>query len=773
MTSRELRVASRESEEPSVGGSHSLLATRDSRLDRLLRPESVAVVGASPNPSFVSGILKNVLRYGYEGSVVAVNPRYDQILEAPCYPSLLEVPHPVDLVVVGVAHRLIPSVLDQAEQKGVAALCIVSSGFSEMGGEEGARRQAELGAWAERTGIVVNGPNCLGLMNAPIGMVALPSTFEELIAGEVGAILQSGMMAPSVLVPLLTRGIGLTIGVTTGNEADLEAADYIRYCAEDEQTRVIACYTEQIKTPGRFIAACELAAERQKPIVMLKIGRSEASRRVALAHTGSLVGSDDVIDAVLRKLGVSRVYSVDELLEAVAVFHTRKLARGGGVALISVSGGAASLVTDLAPDCGITLPALPEETERKLRQIVPEYGSVGNPLDITGQGVFETEILREAFDALAEAGNLDVIVYGRGFPSRLDRQTPVGQIVEAAVANHPEIVFLVMSLVGGHLHPSQNPDIPVVDPIDRLDGVPFLQGGEYGLKAVAALVRYAAFQRERARAEPNPPGPPSLKGRGERAHPLPFREGGREQVRFAGVRLTAAAQQARALVHAAGGRPMTERESKQVLALYGIRTTRERLATSADEALAAAGEIGYPVALKAESADLLHKTEAGALLLDVRDAEALADGFERVLANARGAAPKAELRGVLVQEMAQPGVEVILGMSQDAQFGPVMACGLGGVFVETLEDVQLLLPRVSATEARSALERLRAYPVLLGTRGKPGADLDALVDTMLRFSELCLDLGDLVREIDVNPLVVGPRVQGVCAVDCLIVPNGD
>ena len=721
-------------------------------LDSLFRPQSVAVVGASPNPSFVSMILKNLQRYSYEGVVSAVNPKYDEVLGAPCYPTVVDVPGPLDLVIVGVAHRLIPGVLEQCERKGVGALTIVSSGFSETGVEDGARRQSELAAWAERTGIPVCGPNCLGLMNALIGMVALPTVFEPLVPGHVGAILQSGMMAPSVLAPLLARNIGLTIAVSTGNEAVLEAADYIRFCVEDPETRVIACFTEQFKTPARFVEACELAAERQKPIVMLKIGRSETARRAALAHTGSLVGSDAVVDAVLRKLGVTRVHSVDELHEAVAVFHTRKLPRGGGIAPISVSGGAGGLLADLAADAGLSFPLLPDETARRLRAVVPEYGSVGNPLDITGQGVFRTEIADGALGLLAEAGNIDVVVWARGFPSRLDRQSPVGQALERAVARYPDVLFLVMALVGGHFQPSQSPDVPIADPIDHLDGVPFLQGSQYSLQAIAALIRYAEFQQRRSGVTP-----PPRRG-GSRTAPTASERGSRRE-------------QARALVRAAGSCPLTERESKAVLRLYGIPTTREALAANAEDALAAAHEIGYPVALKVESPDLLHKSEAGALLLDLRDDGALLRGFESVLANVRQTAPSAEVHGVLVQEMVDAGPEVIVGMSRDPQFGTVLACGLGGLFVETLNDTQLLLPPLTAPEAREALARLRGYPILLGTRGAGPADLDALVDTLLRFSDLCLDLGDLVTEIDVNPLVVGEAGRGACAVDALIVPT--
>ncbi len=692
------------------------------RMDALLRPRSVIVVGASPNPSFVSAALKNLLRYGYSGQVAAVNPKYDHIDTAACYPSLADVPFDVDLLVVGVAARLVPDLLRQAEEKRVGALEIITSGYAETG-PDGARRQAELSAWAARTGIVVGGPNCLGLLHAPSGMVALPTTFAELTPGTVGVVLQSGMMAPTVLVPLLARGIGITFAATSGNEADVEAADYIHYLAEDDETRVIGVFAEQIKTPARFVEACHVAADRRKPIVMLKIGRSDAARRAALAHTGSMVGSDDVIDAVLRKLGVSRVDSVDEMLEQLAVFHSPRLPRGSGVATIIVSGGAAGLLSDLAAQCGVSFPALPEATASALREVVPEFGNVGNPLDVTGQAVFQTEILERSLDLLGEAPNVDVIVYGRGFPSRLDAAMPVGRILASAIERHPDKVFLTMSLVGGHFHPSPVADAVPAEPITRLGDTPFLQGSEYGLKAIAALIRYADFLRSRtplARAD------------------------------------SVAAPEPRG--------PVTEREAKQILAHYGIPTTRERLATSAAEAVAAAAEIGYPVALKVESPTLLHKTEAGAVLLNIADAAAVERGCVQL---SQLNVPDA--RGILVQEMVPSGTEVILGMTRDPQFGPVIAVGLGGIFVELLQDVQLLIPPVSSADAQRALQQVRGVGVLHGARGRPRGDVRALLEAIVRFSTLCLDYQDAVDEIDINPLIVLP--DGVKAVDCLIVPT--
>jgi len=712
------------------------------RFDRLIRPRSVAVIGASPNASFVTQILTSLFRYGFPGRISAVNPKYDRVLDAPCYPSLTDVPGDVDLVIVGIAHRLVPSVLEECEQRGVGGVCIVTSGFSEIGGEAGAERQGELAAWAARTGIPVIGPNCLGFLNAHAKLAALPPYWDTLIPGAVGAVLQSGMMAPATLLPLLGRGIGVSTAVTVGNEAVVDAADVIRHLAEDDETRVIACFTEQIKDPGKFAAACEVAAARQVPIVMLKIGRSEGARRAARAHTGSLVGSDAVQDVLLKRLGVTRVAGLNELHEAVAIFHARTLPRGRGVAAISVSGGIGGLLSDQAATLDVDFPPLPDDTARALAEVVPEYGSVGNPLDVTGQGVFEADILSRSLDLLAEAPNVDVVVHARGWPAKLDRTLTVGRCLVEAAERHPNVLFLVLAMAGGRLDDGPYSYQPAKEPLDRLDGVPFLQGSNDGLAAIRALIDYAEFQRRREDRRPSA-------------------RRGSESV----------GERARDLVRAAGGRALTEREGKAVLALYGIPTTRETLAATVEDAVTAANEIGYPVALKIESPDLLHKTDAGALLLDVPDDAGVTTGFARVMASARNAAPHAEIRGVLVQAMAPRGTEIILGMSQDAQLGPVVACGLGGIFVEVLKDVQLLLPPVNTTDARDAVDRLQAAPLLRGVRGRPPADVDALVDALVRFSELCTDLLDVAEEIDVNPLLVFDEGHGVMAVDCLIVPQ--
>jgi acetyltransferase len=716
-------------------------------LDRLLKPASVAVVGASPNPSFVSGIFRNVVKY-FPGSAYPVNPNYADVAGRRCYPSLRDLPEPVDHVVVGVPGRLLPRVMADCEANRAGALNVISSGFAEQAGDEGLRRQGELRAWAERTGIRIVGPNCLGLISTPGKLWALPGWYDRVQPGALAVVLQSGQMASSIATPLADRGIGFSYIVTSGNEADLEAADFVDYFLDDPETRVIGLYVEQLRTPSRLIAVAERAAELGKPLVALKIGRSDAARRAARAHTGSLVGSDRVVEALLRQHGITRVWSVDEMIEALAIFHAPRLPRGDGVAAIFVSGGAVGMAHDLAEPAGVRFAPLDEPTAARLAQVVPEYGSVGNPLDITGQGVFDAPILEGAVAALAEAPGVDTILYGRGFPARLDRQATLGRVMSEAVEKYPDRLFVLFSLVGGELHPWPAPDTPLEEPMAELGGVPFLQGTEYTLRAVAALNRYAAFQRDRAARGGARPG---------RVTPAETRERARAMVE--------------AVLGAAGGAPatLTERQGKALLALYGIPVTREAPATDVPAAVAAAGEVGYPVVLKVESPDIAHKSEAGAIRLGLDGPEAVARAFDEVVASARAHAPGAEIRGVLVQESVRGGVETLLGMTVDPEWGPCVVFGLGGVLVELLDDLSLRLPPIGERDGRAMVDGLRGRKLLDGVRGATAVDVPAAVEAIRRFGDMALDLADLVEEIDVNPFVLLP--EGGRALDCLIVPR--
>jgi acetyltransferase len=714
-------------------------------MDRLLKPKSVAVIGASPNPSFVSGIFRNVIGTGFKGNAYPVNPNYREVAERVCYPSLRDLPEPVDHVVVGIPGRLLPRVMADAEASKAKTLNIVSSGFAESAGEEGWQRQLELRAWARKTGIRVVGPNCLGLFSTAQRLNALPGWYDLVGPGKVAIVLQSGQMASSIATPLASRGIGFAHIVSTGNEVDFDAADFIRYFVEDPDVGVIGAYVEQFRTPEKLRAAAALAAERGKPIVVLKVGRSDGARQAARAHTGALVGSDRAIDALFRQSGIHRVHSVDEMFEALAIFHAPKLPKGDGIGAIFVSGGAVGLSCDMAGETGVRFPALAEATMDRLRACIPEYGTAGNPLDITGQGVFDAPIFEGSLAALAEDPAIDTIVYGRGFPSRLDRKAIVGRLLSEAVEKYPDKLFLIFSLVGGTFHAQPAPTPPLEEPMSELGGVPFLQGTDLTYKALAGLQRYAAFQRQRAAAKSVP------------------------RVTPAGTRA-----KARALltgIFARGVSALTEREGKQLLQLYGIPVTREALATSAEGAVAVAERLGFPVVMKIESPDIAHKTEAKAVRVGVKTPEATRQAYGEILANARAYAPGAELRGVIVQEMVRDGVQTIVGMARDPELGPSIAFGLGGVLVELLDDVSLRLPPFDRFEARAMVDGLRGRKLLDGLRGAPPVDVEAAVDAIVRLADMAGDVGDLVGEVDVNPLVLLPK--GAIALDCLVVKRDD
>lgn len=709
----------------------------------LLHPRRIAIVGASPNPGFANAIQRRIVECGYDGEIIPVNPNYKEVMGLATFPTLEAIPGGADLAIVVVPSSLVLNVLDACERVGVGAVDIITSGFAEKQEDAtGPDRQRAINDFARRTGIRVVGPNCLGNISVSNKMVASSGSYPPLRQGPISLALQSGLIAYSLVIPPQDREIGFNYVVTLGNEADLDLVDILRFYVDDDETRVIGCFVEQFRRPAEFLEVAKEAADRGKPIVMLKVGRSEKAQRAALAHTGSIVGSDGISDAVFRQYGVTRVSTLEEMIETLAIFHSRRLPKLRGVSIGVSSGGTAGLIADMADDLGVDFPALAPQTAERIEAVIPVYGTVGNPLDWTGQAGRMEGVLEECFHALADDPNIGTVIYAQAYPTVIDLSQAAGKVLRTLPERYPDKLFLVMSSVPGEFK-FRAFDVDPVEPAKVLDGIPFLQGAENGLRAIRSLLHYAEFQQA-------------------------WSEGEKGSVAESPV-----AEQARTLVRAAAGLPLVEREAKAVLALYDIPVTRERLATTPEEAVAAAQAIGYPVVLKIESPTILHKTDAGGVLLDIGDDDDVRDGFARIMSSARAYDPQAEILGVLVQEQIAPGHELILGMTQDANFGPAIAVGLGGIFVETLKDVALGVPPLREWDARGMLARLRAAPILegRGSRGRGAADLDALVQILLRFSQLCLDLRDDVSEIDINPLVVFNQGQGARVVDCLIVPK--
>ena len=607
-------------------------------MNAIFHPKRIAIVGASQRPGFANSIQRLILKGGYEGEVFGVNPRYDEVMGCPCYPTIDAIPGGADKAIVVVPSQHVMGVLDQAEKAGVKAVNIITSGFGEQSDDDAHERQNQIRDFARRTGIRIVGPNCLGIISTPAKMIAKSGPYDHVNRGPVGIVFQSGLLAYSAVIPPTDRGFGYSYIVTTGNEADLDATDFMRYYIEDDETRVLGCFIEQFRDADKLREVADLAANAGKPLVVLKIGRSEGGQRAARAHTGSLVGSDDVIDTVMRQLGIIRVY-------------------------------------------------------------------------------------------------------GQAYPNKVDLDSPVGKVMKAIPEKYPDKMFLILSLVTGKVQEGYRADQPPVEPVMEWDGVPFLQGTENGLRAIRHMNRYAEFLRGRTTTTDEQRGPSPV------------------------------AERAVAIVRAANGRPLVEREAKQLLSLYDIPVTQERLVTSADDAVAAAESIGYPVVLKIESPDIAHKTEAGGVLLNLADEQGVRHGYDQIVANAKAYNADADIRGVLVQQMVSGGKELILGMTQDPTFGPAIAVGLGGIFVEILKDVQLGIPPLTEGMSREMISRLRGKAILEGARGEAASDVSAVVNVLGCFSQLCLDLRDEVAEIDINPLLVFEDGNGACVVDCLIVPT--
>lgn len=713
-------------------------ARRD-RLDALLRPRAVAVVGASERLGNGRNAVENLIAVGYPGAVYPINPRYREVLGRRCYPSLDDLPETPDAVYVAVGAAAAVEAVRDAGARGIAAAVVHAGGFAESG-EAGAALQAALVAAAEEFGMAVCGPNCLGLVNVHdrtmLYGASMPRALEP---GGIGAVFQSG----STLLALMNAGRDLRFShlISSGNEAVLDATDYFDVLIDDPDTRVVIGFIDGFRQPQRLLAVAARAAAAGKPIVLLKPGRSEAGRKAALAHTGALAGSDQVLEAVFRRHGIVRAHDLDELAEMATLFSSsRRPAGRGGLVVTAVSGGEMAVVLDAAADEGLTLPPLSDAVTTRLRAALPPHVAVANPLDVTATGLYEPDLYRDALVTLASDPGCAVLAVSQDMPGAMGdvqaeryRRAARAFVAAAAQVDKPVVVF---SNLSGDTDPQ-------VRAILAAGGVPFLLGTRESLKAIARFLRFARppADPEAAAAAVGPP-----------------------------VRLDpAAVAAARSLLRRAPG-PLSEQDSKAVLARCGVRVPGEIVATSAAEAAAAVDRLGGPVVMKIASADIPHKTEAGGVRLGITSPAQAAAAFAEIVASARTHAPAARIDGVAVQEQVTGGVEMIVGCSRDPQFGPVILLGLGGILVEVLKDSVLALAPVGRAEAAAMVRSLRGRAVLDGPRGRPRADVPALIDTLVTVSHLAAALGDDLDALDVNPLLVLPEGRGVVAADALLVP---
>jgi acetate---CoA ligase (ADP-forming) len=707
-------------------------------LTPLMNPRSVAIVGASQRGTSPlnreprgNRVIRNLKNFGYPGKIVAVNPKYTEVMDCPCYPDLASIPEPVDCVVLAVPNRHVPDLIDSAADAGVRAAVVFSAGFAETGGE-GKERQARLERLSLERGLLICGPNCYGVLNvfgkAPLFASTIPQGF---LTGPVALVSQSGGLSTTIANALmLNRHVGLSHIVSCGNQAGATVEEYFNYFVEDENTRVVAAFVEGFKQPHKLLEVARKAAARSKPLIILKGGRSEVSQRAAATHSGSLAGAAEVIDAVFRQTGIVSVRSLNELMDAVSVFSCDGFVKhykgGRRIGVLSGSGGECTLVSDAASSAGLEVPELTEKTKSQLQEAVADFGNMNNPLDGTGAMYDDEKIFPRLLQGLIDDANIDVVTINLEAndprPKELKSGNRFAAAIEKAAAASPKPIACFSSIVGGPVDPE------ILLPL-RQAGVPLMEGAECATTTIRNLAEYFEFQKGRV-AENTPRAPVTT------------------------TKLSSGILPAEAAF--------------RLLNEFGIPAAPTVLTTSADDAASAAEGMGYPVALKIESAAITHKSDVGGVALKLRNANEVREAYKRIQIEVGRRAPNARIDGIVVQRMAGEGVEMILGVKRDPLFGPVVLCGFGGILVELLKDVAVGIPPLSPEQAYDMLKRLRGFPILAGVRGKPPADVETLCQAIAGISGLAVALRNQLLGLDINPLIVLAKGQGVIAVDALV-----
>ncbi|MHB1125770.1 MAG: acetate--CoA ligase family protein [Bacillota bacterium] len=702
-------------------------------IEPMFNPRSIAIIGASADFNKPSGRPVNALLcHGYKGRIIPVNPRYTDIAGLTCYPSLRDVPGEVDLVIIGVPARMIFEALEQCAEKKVKGVIIFTSGFAEVG-PEGQEEQRQLTEFARRTGIRLCGPNCLGILHLENSVMAsfanivdLPEVYPRLL----GFVTQSGAYGAMIYKAALERGVGFSCFVSVGNEADLQFADYVGYLLGDKETKVIGGYVEGIKDGLKLRQVAERALLVQKPLVVIKVGRTRAGSRAASSHTGSLAGDDQVYDSFFRQMGIIRIETLEDLTAFVTMFRSGRMPRSNRVAIMSGSGGAGVVMTDKSEQLGLEVPEITGETRQRLESYLPFFASAKNPVDLTAQAAVDPELFAKCLKELLLDDQIDMVILHFGFSD------------EHGLYHARQLIDLYNSttkpIIGAFFEFTNSEHSRQAMQMVKDAGIPVVHDDLQSVGAAARLAYYADRLRHRALDR--------------EASVMPAKD------LDSGIKsLLQSPQQ------------ITEYQSKLVLKAADIPVTREVLCISPEAAVTAAREIGYPVVLKVQSPEIMHKTESGGLMLNLKSDGEVAGAYRQILANVEAYAPGADIHGVLVQEMLGEGTEVIVGCTRDPAFGPVIMFGLGGIFVEALKDVSFRVAPLSRADAEEMIKEVKAYSILKGLRGQPPADVKAIVDVLMKVSQLVVEMGDNIDELDINPLIVFPQGKGIKAVDALIV----
>lgn len=692
--------------------------------DELLRPASIAVIGASTNRNKVgNNVLLNILHGGFEGEVYPVNPKADMIEGKKCFKSVQEIPGEIDCAVIVIKRDLVIPMLKACGVKGVKAVVIITAGFGETG-EEGKKLQQQVNQIVRQNKMTMMGPNCLGLINP---WHKLNASFGQGLGtpGPIALISQSGALITAIQDLASSENIGFSVLASLGNKASLDEVTFLQNLKNDKETRVIAAYLEDILRGQEFMHVAE-QVNKEKPVIVLKSGRTAAGAKAASSHTGSLAGADSAYDSAFKRSGVIRADSIEQLFDIASALAYQPLPKGDRVAVVTNAGGPGIMMSDALEIAGLTMARLDDETQSKLLELLPAEASIHNPVDVLGDATGER--YGKAVTVLLESDSVDSLIVILT-PQKMTDATGTAEAIVAAAAKHEKPLFacfmgadIVAEGVG----------------ILRKNNVPQYAVPE---RAAAAMREMVAYRRYKER-------------------PLRVVE------RFAVNKIPAIKT-----IKASVGRgiyEIGEVEAKTIMEAYSFIVPPGILASTAEDAIRFAAQVGYPVAMKISSPDILHKSDVGGVKVSLANAQAVEDAFELMMLRVKRRKPDAELRGVLVEKMIRGGREVILGMKKDPQFGPMLMYGLGGIFVEVLKDVAFGLAPITEEECYSMIESTRSHKLLLGARGNKPVDISLIVANMQRLSQLVIDFPE-IEEVDINPLMVGQVGDNAYVVDARII----
>jgi acetyltransferase len=688
-------------------------------MDAFFYPRSIAVIGASRESGKVGySVLKNLMDANYRGELVPVNPNAEEVLGLKAYPKVKK----VDLAIIVVPASIVPSVLEDSARVGVKASIIISAGFRESG-PQGAILETQIRGIAKEHSIRIVGPNCLGIISTGANMNASFAS-EYPSKGNISLISQSGAICTSFLDWAANESLGFDKLVSVGNKADVAEAELLEYIAHDPSTNVVALYIEGIDNGREFMRVAK-EVSRMTPLVVLKAGRTDVGAKAASSHTGALAGSDTAYDAAFKQSGIIRVNSIDELFDTVKAFSRCPIPKSSGMAIITNAGGLGVLASDAAVELKVPLANFTRETIIALRSALTRESNIYNPVDILGDAKPQRYV--DTLKTVLADQNVGLVIVLLTPQAMTEPIETAGLLNKLALQSSKPI--LTSFLGGKELTKSR----------DKLKKgkIANFTSPETAVRAASNLIRF----REIATSE--------------EVESMPLRGAGQKSGALLQIQR----------VQAEGRTSLTEEEGMNVLRAYGIRTPKDKIVTSRENVIRAAREIGYPVVLKVNSTDISHKTDVGGVITGISTDKAANNAFDQIYANINKRMPQALIGGVTVEEMVH-GVEVIIGVTRDPQFGPFITFGLGGVYVEVLRDVSHRLAPITLAEAKKMISEVKSYPILLGARGRKALDIDAIARTIVCVSRISQDFNE-IQEIEINPLMV--QEVGCIAVDALVV----